>query len=57
MAPSRPPTTVAMAMVAKATGREIRAPWTIRARMSRPTSSVPSQCSTEGGWSFRDAFC
>ncbi len=28
---------------------EIRAPWTVRFSMSRPTSSVPSRCSSEGG--------
>ena len=41
MAPRSPPITVAAAMVTKATGREMRAPWTIRARISRPTLVGP----------------
>ena len=28
---------------------EIRAPWTVRLSMSRPSSSVPKRCAADGG--------
>ena len=30
--------------------REIRIPWRMRLRTSRPMASVPIQCCAEGGW-------
>src|SRR5512134_2745890 len=40
-------------MATNPTLSEIRAPYTIRARTSRPRSSVPNGCSAEGGWRTR----
>src|SRR5690554_3434724 len=34
----------------KPTDSEILPPYRVRAKMSRPISSVPNQCSAEGGW-------
>ncbi len=53
-APAAPPRSVpaanARAAAANPTGTETRAPWSRRARTSRPRSSVPSRCSPSGGW-------
>ena len=50
-APRMPPTRSPKATAATPMDREIRLPWTTRARRSRPNSSVPNQCSAEGHWS------
>ena len=41
--------TIDPAMAKKPTRREIRVPYKTRLKMSRPVSSVPNQCSAEGG--------
>src|SRR4030065_232319 len=44
---------VAIPVATKPTSMEILAPWTIRERTSRPSSSVPRGCSAEGGARIR----
>src|SRR5689334_22474911 len=47
--PKAPPTMSAIRGARMATVREMRAPWINRASMSRPSRSVPSQCTALGG--------
>src|SRR4051794_10651262 len=49
VAPITMPSTEAASAAAKPTAREIWMPCAIPERTSRPSSSVPSQCSAEGG--------
>src|SRR5882672_7772830 len=39
------------------TSSEIRAPYKVRERMSRPSSSVPIQCARDGDASLAGRFC
>src|SRR3990170_8662870 len=53
MSPRKRPMVVAIPVATKPTSMEILAPWTIRERTSRPSSSVPRGCSAEGGARIR----
>ena len=45
----RAPTKIVMTVAMSPMDIEIRAPWTVRLSMSRPSSSVPKMCWSEGG--------
>ena len=47
-APSIVPMTSAMAVAPMPTASETRPPYSVRAKISRPASSVPNQCSADG---------
>ena len=49
MAPTMVPNVIEIATEMKPIDNEIRAPYRIRLKMSRPNLSVPSRCSMEGG--------
>ncbi len=51
------PITAAIITAPAAVSSEVRAPNTTRARMSRPTSSVPNQLATDGPLSALVSFC
>ena len=48
-APRVEPMTTAQATTTKAIGIDQIAPYIVRAKTSRPSASVPSQCSPDGG--------
>ena len=45
----RAPTKTVMTVARSPIDIEMRAPWTVRLRMSRPSSSVPKMCAADGG--------
>ncbi len=47
--PMSAPTKIVIAVASSPIDIETRAPWTVRLSMSRPSSSVPKMCSSDGG--------